>query len=368
MEKIVKRTITLTLLGLMCICAVFAQSQVNLDTAIQQACNEVTGKLAMAPRVALLGFNSTNELSAYVLREMTSILGRNRAATWISRQETDRAMNAANLRASGDISDAAARQVGRNLNASYVITGALVQTGGNYRLRTRMIAVNNGSVQASSDIAVADNAQLRQLLGTAVAAPAPAQAPAPAPVQAQPAPAQAPAPAPVQTPAPAAAQATYKVGDTGPAGGFVFYDKGNNSGGWRYLEAAPEDLSRKLLATAENINIDDNRERVVGRGKSNTASIMKEAARLGGGFGWAAQACDVYTFNGFDDWFLPSRDEIHHMYGNLHMQNIGGFRNESYWTSTADSSGWWWAENFSNGRQDTSSRGSELRVRPVRQF
>jgi hypothetical protein len=31
----------------------------------------------------------------------------------------------------------------------------------------------------------------------------------------------------------------YKIGDTGPAGGFIFYDKGYNSGGWRYLEAAP---------------------------------------------------------------------------------------------------------------------------------
>lgn len=34
----------------------------------------------------------------------------------------------------------------------------------------------------------------------------------------------------------------YWVGKTGPAGGYIFYDKGEYSDGWRYLEAAPADL------------------------------------------------------------------------------------------------------------------------------
>ena len=28
----------------------------------------------------------------------------------------------------------------------------------------------------------------------------------------------------------------YNIGDLGPAGGIVFYDKGNNKDGWRYIE------------------------------------------------------------------------------------------------------------------------------------
>lgn len=34
----------------------------------------------------------------------------------------------------------------------------------------------------------------------------------------------------------------YEIGDTGPADGLVFYDKGYYSDGWRFLEAAPEDI------------------------------------------------------------------------------------------------------------------------------
>jgi hypothetical protein len=169
---------------------------------------------------------------------------------------------------------------------------------------------------------------------------------------------------------------TYKIGDTGPAGGLIFYDKGNNSGGWRYLEAAPADIDRKLYATEEAIAIKT--DRAVGTGKSNTQTIMVQANNRGGGFGWAAQACDALVVNGFDDWFLPSRDELHYMYGNLHMRNLGGFNLDWYWSSTYQREYMgheWWAENFTDGGQnvrvgnrDGWLNPQQFRVRACRQF
>ena len=38
----------------------------------------------------------------------------------------------------------------------------------------------------------------------------------------------------------------YKIRDRGPAGGYVFYDKGNASDGWQYLEAHLLKQSLKL--------------------------------------------------------------------------------------------------------------------------
>ena len=213
MEKLVKRIITLTLFGLISVCMAFGQSAVNLDTAIQRTCNDIRGKLVMGPRVALVSFNSTNDLSSYVLKEMMDTLSKNKAATWISRQDTDRALSAASLSSSGDLSDAAARQAGRTLNATFVITGALTNSGGNYRLKIRMINVSSGSVSVSSEFAIEDNVQLRQLLGAAATTPTQTAAQSAMQAATPPAPATQTATPAVQT-APQTAQPAGNTSET----------------------------------------------------------------------------------------------------------------------------------------------------------
>lgn len=106
-----------------------------------------------------------------------------------------------------------------------------------------------------------------------------------------------------------------------------------------------------------------------------------------GGFGWAAQACDALVINGFDDWYLPSRDELHYLYGHLQMNSLGNLENGSYWSSTAGGTAsladtWgFWCEDFSNGEQslraylydivdgDVKNLSRDVRfVRAIRQF
>jgi len=167
----------------------------------------------------------------------------------------------------------------------------------------------------------------------------------------------------------AAQTAAYKIGGTGPAGGVIFYDKGSDSGGWRYLEAAPRDIQGTLRADADRPDVSGNMERAAGSGKTNSAALLKEAAGRGGGIGWAVQACDVLIVNGYDDWFLPSRDELNYLYENLHKKGLGNFRNEIYWSSTFDSGAWEWScIDFSNGRYHALPGADKYYVRAVRQF
>ena len=44
-------------------------------------------------------------------------------------------------------------------------------------------------------------------------------------------------------------EVVYCIGVSGPAGGVIFYDKGYESDGWRYLEAAPDNCDNGIAPT-----------------------------------------------------------------------------------------------------------------------
>jgi len=166
---------------------------------------------------------------------------------------------------------------------------------------------------------------------------------------------------------------TYRIGDTGPAGGLIFYDKGNNSGGWRYLEAAPLEAEFQAIWSVRSTSVRDTRTEI-GSGLRNTQLIIETFRQTAGEWDTAAQIVDELVFNGFDDWFLPSRDELDQMYGQLRRRNLGDFRDDWYWTSSNIDSRRAHTQNFQNG-QLAGNYGTEageknrdrLNVRPIRQ-
>jgi hypothetical protein len=161
---------------------------------------------------------------------------------------------------------------------------------------------------------------------------------------------------------------SYKIGERGPAGGWIFYDKGVFSNGWRYLEAAPAEteLNAEWGAYKKNISgISTN----IGSGKRNTKTIVEYLQNIGES-GKAAQLCDSLVLDGFDDWFLPSKDELNLMYTILKQKGHGEFSDTWYWSSSQSGISGSWLQNFNDGKQLNGHRGNSNTdlVRAVRAF
>ena len=175
----------------------------------------------------------------------------------------------------------------------------------------------------------------------------------------------------------------YNIGDTGPAGGLVFYDKGYYSDGWRYLEAAQTNIGRYVFGYYRPDETNNNMvgtAPVIGAGRYNTERLVElmdiEGKVYSSSSGestaeYAAKKCLDYSYGGYDDWFLPSKDELNVMYNNLQDNGLGSFStNTYYWSSFEDDGGNAWCQDFRSGSQYWvfGDRENSYYVRPVRAF
>ena len=122
---------------------------------------------------------------------------------------------------------------------------------------------------------------------------------------------------------------TLPIGQTGPGGGIVFFDKGNNDDGWQYLETAPSDQSTGIEWGCDGTLIGGTSEDL-GSGANNTALIIAGCNDAD----FAAKICADLTLGGQTDWFLPSFHEYRLMHFNLHINSQGNFSNALYWSSS----------------------------------
>ena len=246
-----------------CASAPAASGADELDLAVRDTSNYLNSSIPAGSTIVILNIQSDSiDLSDYIIDELIANVVNDRIFTVVDRQRLDEIRAEQNFQYSGEVDDNLAQEIGRFLGAQTIVSGAIGRLGAGYRLRVRALNVQTAQVQGQFNRNLSASPLVADLLGssggTATAAsntsstvrttpPAPSQTTstpqttttptqtAPVPTQTVQAPAQT-TPAPVQT---TPAVRTYRVGDTGPAGGIIFYDKGNNSGGWRYLEAAP---------------------------------------------------------------------------------------------------------------------------------
>ena len=146
-------------------------------------------------------------------------------------------------------------------------------------------------------------------------------------------------------------------------GGIVFYV---DETGERGLVAAPNDIGEfSFGCQGQLIGMTST---LIGFGQNNTENITSICID---GF-TASQQALYYENEGYEDWFLPTKDELYLMYNNIgqgsNTNNIGNFDNSLYWSSSEYNEIFSWYINFTDTHIDYSSKNSEYKVRPIRAF
>jgi hypothetical protein len=165
---------------------------------------------------------------------------------------------------------------------------------------------------------------------------------------------------------------TYKVGDTGPGGGVVFFvDRFDEYTGFTYLEVAPVSTQvTRTWATGANQSaaVSGADSRALGAGHQNTLDIVAQAGNVAATC--AATYCADLVSGGQSDWYLPSLAEMTMVYHVVHLDlGVAGFDSTgTYWTSTELVSPQVWVFGFQFGIPQGQNKPTAYRVCPIRRF
>jgi uncharacterized lipoprotein YmbA len=356
-ENEMKKLFVIGLVAILCACASKPATNVaglDLDTAISQAATQMERRIPAGTMVALVSVASpSTAFSTQVLTRLESAIVGNGNLVVVDRANLDKVREEQGFQLSGEVDDESAKSIGKLLGAGAIVTGTLADLGDVYSLTLKAINIETATVAVSYLADLAKTTRIETLLATRDGAGSGAIATA---STSRPSTATQ-APASVTPPTPA-----YRIGDTGSGGGIIFYDKGNRSGGWQYMEVSRNDLGKAPMMKVDGTKTE------VGTGIQNTQLISKSG-------GMAAMLCEAYRGGGFTDWFLPSKDELNLMYINLvRISQIVDWADIHWSSSEVIGVGLWdavWAQNFSDGNQEGGlihNASRNYTIRAVRRF
>jgi Protein of unknown function (DUF1566) len=149
-------------------------------------------------------------------------------------------------------------------------------------------------------------------------------------------------------------------------GGIIAYilqsgDPGYDSNIQHGIIAAPSDQSASAPWALTLTNTGATAQ-ALGAGQNNTNLIV---GNQGAGT-YAAQLCDNLSLGGYNDWYLPSLDELKKLY--LNKAVIGGFSVAFYWSSSEDTQNTAWLQSFNSNSQSPGIKTNNNYVRAVRSF
>ena len=151
-------------------------------------------------------------------------------------------------------------------------------------------------------------------------------------------------------------------------GGIIFYifvsgDPGYVAGQTHGLIAALSDQSISVTWYNTVNTTTGATGTALGTGSANTTAIIASQGNTGT---YAAKLCRDYAGGGYNDWYLPSKDELNKLY--LNKAKVGGFDADTYWSSTEYTISGAWVHYFVNGNQNMGNKKVYYHVRAIRAF
>lgn len=166
---------------------------------------------------------------------------------------------------------------------------------------------------------------------------------------------------------------SLKIGDFHQGGVITYFfketDPGYVRGEQHGFVVSPEDITQSTYWGCPGLSIIKARNENIGAGKANTAEIVRMCGTLNS----AARLCANYTYGGYSEWFLPSKDELNQIY--LQADKIGGIdKTDLYWSSTEYSGttitdqNIAWLQLFIDGSYREARKNEVYRVRAIHYF
>lgn len=125
--------------------AVFA---VDIGTALDQAAEQFSSTLQTGTTIAIVGIASdTEEMSEYMLDELTLSFVQQRRLTVANRANLDAIKKEMNFQLSGEVSDASIQEIGAMAGAETVVHGSLKTIGSTYMLTLQALNVTTATVE-----------------------------------------------------------------------------------------------------------------------------------------------------------------------------------------------------------------------------